>query len=220
MKKLAAIAMTCVLLLTVSCVSLDRYEKTKAEAEELTRALETARTETKEMEQRLDVLRAINKKEDAATADIRAAIQQQLEAAPLMRQQADEKFAVLQAQVARLVQQSRLLGREIGEAKQERASLQALVDQYKQETEESRLRPLSMPSPPRPSSDVSTLSPTVPTPVTPPAAQSQTQTQPQPPSEKVPSVTRTGKTDPAREDDSWSGTIKSWVANLWSWIFG
>jgi hypothetical protein len=219
MKNLAAVAVMCVLLSTVSCVSRETYAKTKAEAEESMRALDAARTDVREMEQHVEVLRTINKKEQAAAADIRAAMQQHLETAPLMRQQADERLAVLQGQVSRLVQQSRLLGREIGEAKQERASLQALLAQYKQDTEESRLRPLSVPSSPAPSSDVSTLTAPIAVPANPPAAQLQAQAQP--PADKAPAtVTRMVKTDPVREDNSWTGTIKTWVTNFWSWIFG
>jgi hypothetical protein len=46
--------------------------------------------------------------------------------------------------VAHLVSQSRALTRQIADAKQESASLQAMATQYKQELEESRFMPAPM----------------------------------------------------------------------------
>lgn len=224
MKTLAVIASTCTLFTIVGCVSQQTYDKTRAEADELTRALEMARIDVKELEQRIDMLQAVNKKEDAATTEIRAAIQREIDTAPLMRQRADNKIAALQTQAAHLISQSRLLGRQVAEAKQEGASLQAVVTQYKQDLEDSRLLSLSTPSmPPAPAPPIpspsSTVTPMVPTPTPLTAPAQQAQANPNPPT-KPAATTRHVKGEPAQTDDSWTGMIKNWVSSVWGWIFG
>jgi hypothetical protein len=207
------------------CVSRQTYEKTKAEAESFSRTLEAERAEVQDLDQRIATLHALNKKDDAATAEIRAAIQREADAAPLVRQRAEEKLAALQTQVAHLVNQSRSLGREMAEAKQEGASLQAMVRQYKQELEEARSLPPSIGAPaavpaPVPAPLPPPLSPTAsstmpPTSPSPSAATAQ----PASPTKPLP-ATRPAKTEPAPADDSWTGMIKSWVSTVWEWIFG
>lgn len=220
MKTLAVVASACTLLTLVGCVSQQTYDKTRAQADELTQALEMARIDVKEMEQRIDALQAMNKKEDAATAEIRAAIQRESDTVPLMRQRADDKIAALQTQVAHLLNQSRLLGREIAEAKQEGASLQALVTQYRKEMEESRLMSLPMPSAQSAQPAASpALTPVVPAPIPQPAPPQQAQANPNPPT-KPATAARHAKGEPAQADESWTGMIKNWVSSLWGWIFG
>ena len=108
------------LLLGAGCVSQHTYDTVRTEADELTRALDAARSETQTLEQEIASLKLRNKQEDAALAEVRAAIRDTMEAAPMVRQRADDKLGALQTQVAYLVNQNRLLGREMADAKQER----------------------------------------------------------------------------------------------------
>lgn len=211
------------LLAGAGCVSQQTYDRTRAEADELTRTLEAERADLTELDQRIVALQTLNKKEDAAATEWRAAIQRESETGPMLRQRAEDKLAALQTHVAHLVQQSRTLGGEIAEAKQEGASLQALVTQYKQELAEearsfsSRLTAMpSMPAPAQPlppaASPVSPITPTAPP---------QQSAQAAPASSVKPTATsRPAKSGPAQPDDSWTGIIKSWVSSVWEWIFG
>lgn len=217
------------LLLGAGCVSRHTYDTIRTEADELTRAVETARSENEDLEQQVAMLQLRNKQEDAALLEVRAAIRQELEAAPLLRQRADDKLGALQTQVAYLVNQNRLLGREMAEAKQERVSLQALAAQHKQEVDEasrSVLTPSAFPSSPQYGAP-HRLAPAVPTPVqtpvptpVPPAVA--TASAPSPPSipAKTATVPRPAKAAPDQPDESWAGKIKSWASSLWGWIFG
>jgi hypothetical protein len=206
------------------CVSQQTYDTTRTEADELARALETARTDMKEVEQHIATLDTLNQKEGAALAEARAAIQQDTEASPMVRQRADDRLAALQTQVAYLVNQNRLLARDMSGAKQEGVSLQALVTQYKQEMEDIQPLPSSFPSTsslrtpsPEPVS-IPSLSSPIPTPapattVTLPPSNSSMPTQ----AAAAPHVV---KPNSAPMDDSWTGMLKTWVSTVWGWIFG
>lgn len=211
------------LLTEGGCVSKTTYNKTKAEAEELTQSLETARAEVKELNQHITELQAANRREDAVAAETLAAIQREQDLLSIYRQRADERLAILQSQVAGLVSQSRLLARQMADAKQEGASLQAMVNQYKEEIEASQSLPISaasttdtptsgqltMTQPPPPTTATSQLAP-------PPQV---AQTNPMAPAKPtVPS--RPAKVEPVPADDSWTGMITNWLSSLWNWIFG
>lgn len=213
------------LLTGIGCVSQQTYDQTRAETEELTRTLDTTRAEVRDLEQRVAALQAANRQEDDVTTELRSAIQREQDMLPVYRQRADEKLAALQAQVARMVNQNRLLAREMASAKQETVSLQAMVTQYKQEIEEARsippLPPLPVPVASAPSASQSTVPPDVPSaaPITPPAPPQQTaQANPVDPL-KQSTPTHLTKNAPEEVDESWTGMIKSWVSSLWSWIF-
>ena len=214
--------LTGALLTGVGCVSQQTYDKTRTEADELTRALDVARGEIKELDQRIAAMQASNRQEDGVTSELRAAIQHAQDALPILRQRADEKLGALQTQVTQLVNQSRLLGREIADAKQEGVSLQALVTQHKQKLEESPPFPTplastkSMPATAQP-----TLTPVVPsvTPMNPAASPQQTaQATPALPTKQT-ATTSSTKGEPAQADESWGGVVMSWVSSLWNWIF-
>lgn len=215
-----------VLVAGAGCVSQQTYDATRTEADELTRTLEAARIETNELDARIAALQTLNKKEEAAIAEAQAAIQREVDTAPMVRQRADDKLAALQTQVAYLVNQNRLLGRDMADAKQESVSLKALMAQYKREVEDSRPLPSSFaltPSvQPAPSShSLTQVAPTLPPPTPlPPAAGSQQAQTPSSIPAKPPAVSRAAKTEPAQPDDSWTGMIKTWVSSFWGWIFG
>ena len=214
--------LTGALLTGAGCVSQQTYDKTRTEADELTRALNVARGEITELDQRIAAMQATNRQEDAVTTELRAAIQHEQDALPGLRQRAHDKLGALQTQVAQLVNQSRLLGREIADAKQEGASLKALVAQHKQEMEESRLSPMLIESAQStPTTVQSTPTPVVPsvTPMNPVTTPQQTaQATPAPPTKPI-ATTRTAKGEPGQADDSWTGMIMNWVSSLWGWIF-
>ena len=222
MKTFAVIASASALLAIAGCVSQQTYDKARAEANDMTRALEMARIDVAEMEQRINALQALNKKEAATTAEIRAAIQVETESAPLLRQRADDRIAALQTQLAHLLNQGRQLRRDLAEIKQEGASFQAVLTQSKQDLEESplmSLAPRSVPSvqsPPPPSPLASLTSP-VPAPV---AQAPAPQPAPLDPAAKPSAPARPLKAGQVQTDDSWTGMIKGWVSSLWGWIFG
>jgi septal ring factor EnvC (AmiA/AmiB activator) len=174
-----------------------------------------------ELDRRIADLQAANRREDAATTELRAAIQREQDQLPILRQRADAQLASLQAQVAHLVNQSRALTRQIADAKRESASLRALTEQYKQELEEPSplLVPMASetgePMAPTPSSTVSPGSPV--NPAVPPqqTARIAPVAAPQP---SIPPPPAQINPDPV--DDSWTGMIMSWLSSLWSLIFG
>lgn len=205
------------------CVSQHAYDKTTAEKDELTRELEALRGEIGELDRRITELQTANRKEDADTMAIRAAIQREEETLPIMRQRANDRMAVLQAQVAHLVNQGRALAREIAAAKQERASLQATVAQYKRELEQSQDLPTATVTPaapvaplPPPSTPI-VVAPTPVSPATPPQQAGQAPA-PAPTTPSKPTTTRVAKIDPPPAE-SWTDMIINWVSSLWSWIF-
>jgi hypothetical protein len=216
------------LLLGAGCVSQHTYDTARREADELTRALDTARSDNEKLEQQITTLHLRNKQENAALIEARAAMRQELDAAPMLRQRADDKLAALQTQVAYMMNQNRLLGREMAEAKQERVSLQALVAQHKQEVDDasrSVLSPSAFSAAPQPEVN-HRLTPLVPTPTpavptaTPPAVAAPPAAGPPSLPVKTSTAPRPTKAEPAQTDDSWTGMIKGWASSLWGWIFG
>lgn len=215
-----------ILLAAAGCVSQQTYEATRSQADERTRTLETARIETNALEAQIAALQAANKKKQAVLAEARAAIQHEADTALIVRQRADEKLAALQKQLATLVNQNRVLGRDMADAKQEGASLRAMMVQSKREVEDARaLRPSSAltPSPqpsPSPQHDGQTaLTPLSPAPLSPTASTQQ----PAAPSSlpaKPAAMPPPAKTEPGQPDESWTGMIKTWVSSFWDWIFG
>ncbi|MBI3355222.1 MAG: hypothetical protein HY038_00325 [Nitrospirae bacterium] len=212
-----------ILLLEGGCVSRNTYNKTRTEVDEFTRALETERADVKELDQQIAGLQATNRRQDAVTTELRAAIQREEELLPIMRQRADERLALLQAQVAGLVNQSRVLARQMADAKQEGASLQAMVNQYEQEVEESQSLPNSVASAAdAPASGQPTMTQPPPPltatnqPVPPPQV---AQTNPTAPAKST-APSRPAKVEPVPVDDSWTGMITNWLSSLWNWIFG
>ena len=214
--------LTGVVLTGTGCVSRSTYERTRAEADELTRVLETTRIDVRVLDQHVQELQAVNRREDSIAAELRTAIQRELELLPILRQRADDKLASLQSQVANLVNQSRSLARQMAEAKQESAELQAMAVQYKQELEESRMIPAPFPSttsaPASAQSSATSGDPSVmpADPSVPPQqiaqANSAVQTQ-------QTNTARPAKVEPAPVDDSWTAMIVNWLSSLWSWIF-
>ncbi len=214
--------LTGALLTGVGCVSQQTYDKTRAEVSELTRTLDTTRTDVKELDQHIAALHAANRQEDAATTELNAVIQREHDMLSILRQRADDKLVALQTQVAHLVNQSRLLAREMADAKQEDASLQAMVTQYKQDIEESRSLSTQLASAANtPASAKPTLTPVVPS-VAPPSPdkspQQIAQVKPLTPL-KQSTPARSPKSAPAEADESWADWIKNWVSSLWNWIF-
>lgn len=207
--------------LGAGCVSQHAYDTVRAQSDELARTVEAERNEIRDLDQRVTALQVSNRQLDAATTEARAAIQRELEQEAMWRRRADERLAALQTQVASLLNQNRVLARELAEAKQERVSLQAMVTQYKEEIAAAQaLPPPSLsplpPLPPAPASAPASVT-TPPAPAAPPpsAAQPPALTPVKP---TVP--TRPAKNETAHADDSWTGMIKSWVSSLWEWIFG
>jgi hypothetical protein len=214
--------LTAVLLTEAGCVTRQAYEKARAEADELNRTLDSARTDVTELDRRIAELKDANRREDAVTTDLRAAIKREQDQLAVLRQRADAHLASLQAQVAHLVNQSRAMTRQIADAKQERASLHAMTAQYEQELEESRLMPTpvalssSESIPGHPVLPTGTPSATAPNPAG--APQQTAQANPiVPPKPAIPPSPASVEPPPA--DDSWTGMITGWFSMLWSWIF-
>ena len=212
------------LFLGIGCVSQHTYDTARTEADELTRALEAARAGTQALDQEIASLNLRNKREDAALTEVRAAIRQHTEAAPMLRQRADDKLVALQTQVAYMMNQNRLLGREMAEAKQERVSLQALVAQHKQELEEAAGSVVSPPAfapdaQPGATPRLAPIVPIVPAP-SPPTA---TAAAPAPVPPSIPAKTPVSHPTtavPAPPEGSWTGIVTYWASTLWEWIFG
>lgn len=226
MKTLVAFTCACTMWTVVGCVSQQTYDTARGEVEQLRRTLEKERVDVQDLEQEIASLHSTSQQSETELATIRTAIQRALDLATLTRQRADEKLAALQTQVAYLVNQSRSLSRELSDARQESASLQASVSRYKSELDELRPfpRPVStMPMQPTAPTPVpltaSTPVPTLPPAATPAAAPAQP-AQDNAGAATRPPVIRPTKTAPTEVDDSWTGMVKGWVSSLWDWIFG
>lgn len=213
------------LLAETGCVSQRAYQQARAEADELTLALHAVRDEVRVLGLHVDELQAANREEENATAELRTAIQREEDSLSVLRKRAQEKLSLLNVQVAHLVSQSRLLARQIADAKQERLSLKVLVAQYKREAEDTPPIPEPIPTtagveaPPAPI-DTHTeahapVSATAPTPVPPPQQMAQvtpvTPVKPPGPPHPVQTPTEAG-------GDSLVDTIMSWLLSLWNWI--
>jgi hypothetical protein len=214
-------ALAVVVLSDVGCVDRRTYEKVKSETVEQTQALEAVRGDVRELDREIAAWQASNRREDAALSQLRATIQREEEQLPIMSRRAEDTLASLKTQVATLMNQSWHLARKIVDIRQESATLQAKVAQYKQEMERIHM-PTVMPSganrpaiiEPPPSmvpADTSATLPqiaqTTPPPVSP---------VPVKPGSPAPSV----KADPPSANDSWIGMITGWFTKIWNWLFG
>jgi len=212
-----------VLITEAGCVSRHAYEKARAEADDLSRTLDIARTDVSELDRQIAELQAANRQEDAATTGLRAAIQREQDQWSVLRQRADAQLASLQAQVAHLINQGRALTRQIADAKRESASLHAMATQYKQELDEAQAMPAPIPTMaaepimPRPAmtSGAPSVMPGDPGGVPQQTAQVAPVAAPKPVIPPPPA-----NAEPAPVDDSWTGMLASWFSMLWSWIFG
>jgi uncharacterized protein YlxW (UPF0749 family) len=211
-----------VVFLEVGCVSRRTYEKVKAETLEQTQALEAVREDVRELDREIEGWQASNRREDAAVSELRAAIRREEEQLPIMRQRAEDTLALLKTQVATLMNQSWHLARKIVDIRQESASLQAKVAQYKEEIEKARsstmasdlnkpaisqvtvTEALAAPPPANPNAAVEETAPATPgvSPVT--------------PTVPSPSVS----VEPPAVSTSWIDIITSWFTKIWSWLFG
>lgn len=221
-QRLCFVLLIAVLLTEAGCVSRHAYEKARTEADELRRTLDLVRTDVTELDGRIAGLQAANRREDAVTTELRAAIQREQDKWSVVRQRTDAQLASLQAQVAHLVNQSRALTRQIADARQERISLQAMTAQYKQELEESRFMPTpaavatseSIPVQPALTTGAPALTDAD------PAGSSQQTAQVNPVVPPKPTIPPPpANVEPPPVDDSWTGMITSWFSMLWSWIF-
>ena len=213
--------LTSALLTGVGCVSQQTYDKTTAETNELIRTLDATRIDITELDQRIAALKAANRQEDAVATELRAAIQRQEETLPVLRKRAEQKLAALQTQVATLMNHSRQLARELADAKQEGASLQAMVTQHKQEMEESRalLTPITPATNAQTHSTVTPVGPSI-TPINPAMPPQQAaQAAPAAPVKPAAMPLPAKKVEPAPADESWTDWIKNKVSSIWSWIF-
>jgi hypothetical protein len=220
---LGVLVLLLALLAETGCVSQRAYQQARAEADELTRSLHVVRDEVRVLGLHADELQAANREEENATAELRTAIQREEDSLPVLRKRAHEKLALLNVQVAHLVSQSRLLARQIADAKQERASLKVLVAQYKKEAEDAPPLPEPIPataSVEAPSAPVDSqaeahapVSVATPAPVPPPQQMAQVTpvTPVKPPGSPHPTPTEAG-------GDSLIDTIMTWVLSLWNWI--
>lgn len=213
-----------VLLMETGCVSRRTYERTKAETVEQTQTLESVREDVRALDQQIAELQAANHREDAAVSDLRMAIQQEADQLPIMRQRSEERLSSLKVQVATLMNQSWHLARKIADMRQERASLQTLVAQYKEEMEatpspllaaadlnqpamaQATVTDASVSSVPLGESELTQIAQAA------PAASSLTPVKPavsSPPVNIEPST-----------DTSWIGVIANWFSMIWNWLFG
>jgi hypothetical protein len=217
-----------ILLVGTGCVSQRAYDQVKAERNDLTRALDAERANVSELDRHIAQLKAANREEDDAATELRTAIQREQERLPLLTQRANAQLVSLQTQVANLVHQSRLLARQVADAKRESSSLKVLVAQYQQEVEEAQSIPEPFASPPSPE-PASTPAPTqpiiaqptpavaAPNPVTPP--QQMAQVTPVTPV-KPPAQPRPVQTPSTPVEESWFDMVINWLSSVWNWIFG
>ncbi len=208
-----------VVFLEVGCVSQGVYEKVKAETLEQTQALEAVRGDVRELDQEIAGLQASNRREDAATSELRGTIQREEEQLPIMRQRAEDALASLKTQVATLMNQSWQLARKIVDIRQESVSLQSKVAQYKEDIQrpqasvmvDSEREKLVITEPVISEESISSVVPTRNTELT-QVAQAAAPLKPATPSPSV-------KIDPPSTIDSWIEMITSWLSKIWSWLF-
>ncbi|MCP9450325.1 MAG: hypothetical protein NNA21_09760 [Nitrospira sp.] len=219
----------CVLALAVltetGCVSQRAYERVKAETDEMSRSLSTAREEVALLHQSISSLETANREEEHAAEELRAAVQREVELLPVLRQQAHERMALLQMQIATLAGQSRMLAKQVAVARRESNSLKVLVAQYKREMEEARAQPETPLSsgtseaPPVIASmdDASSSLESVPPPVTIPQQVAQAASIAPVKEAPPPAPPRTpAQTGP----ESWIDVIMNWLSSVWNWILG
>jgi len=202
------------------CVVQSTYDKQVAETAELRETLAQAQAEAAELLKQVQALQASNRELDTTTETLRAAIQREEEATAVLRQRAQDRLATLQTQVASLVNQGRILGRDIAEAKQQNASLRASLAQLRRELEEQQAQAAQVTAvPAAPSAlNAGTASNTLQLPPTSQGTSPQQASQAPPPAPQPP-VSSPPKAEPPPADESWTGWLLSWLSSLWSWIF-
>lgn len=224
-QRIACCLLTGIMLSGAGCVSQRAYDRIKAERDELTRSLNAERAGVNELERHIAELQAANRVEDNAATELRAAIEREEEQLPVLRQRAGAQLASLNTQVANLVHQSRMLARQVADARRESGSLKVLVAQYKQEVEEAQSLP-ELPVSPSPASEPTLTQPVVdqpaptmasPAPMTPP--QQMAQVTPVTPV-KPPASPRPVQTPTETVEESWIDMIMNWLSSVWNWILG
>jgi hypothetical protein len=210
-----------ILLAGVGCVSQHAYDQVKAKHDELVRSLDAERADISQLDRHIAELKAANISEDDAATEFRAAIQRDQQ----LRRSAGEELTSLQTQVTNLVRQSRLLARQVADAKRESRSLTVLVAQYKEEVEETQSQPEQSASPEPASMPSATVPPitqpapavAAPNPVSPP--QQMAQVTPVTPV-KPPAPPHPAQMPPQPVEESWMDMIMGWLSSAWNWIFG
>jgi hypothetical protein len=203
------------------CVAQSTYDKQVAETATIRETLAQAQAETAELLAQVQELQASNRELDNTTETVRAAIQHEEEATAALRQRAQDKLAALQTQLASLINQRRIVARDIADAKQQNASLRASVAQLKHDLEERQAaatQVLPMPTTPGALESGAAGTPMQ----SPPPGQSaspQEATQASPPTATQPPVSPAPPAESAPADESWAGWLMSWLSSLWSWIF-
>lgn len=214
-----------VLLIETGCVSRRSYERVKAETDQMSRSFIAVREEVEVLRRSIPSLEAANREEERTAEELRAAVQREVELLPILRQQAYERMASLQSQVAHLTDQSRMLAKQVAAARRESYSLKVLVAQYKREMEEAQTLPEATRSPivsetlPLTESvegASSSIEP-VPSPVTIP--QQVAQTDPITPVKQVP-LPGPPQTPAQTGHESWIDVIMNWLSGIWNWILG
>lgn len=215
-----------VLLLEIGCVSRRTYDRVKAETLEQTQALEAIREDVRELDREIAGLQASNRREDAAVSGLRVDIQRKEEQLPILKQRAQDTLASLKTQVATLMNQSWHLARKIVDIRQESASLQTKVAQYKEKMEQARASVMVASERDKPATTQTVASEAPASSVVPTQDAEPTQVAqaaplppslaPVKPSVSAPSV----NVDPPQANDSWIGIITSWFAKIWNWLFG
>ncbi|MBM4127646.1 MAG: hypothetical protein FJ247_09915 [Nitrospira sp.] len=212
------------ILAASGCVSQRAYEQARAEADELNRTLDATRADLQELDHHIARLQVANQTEEALATELRTALQREAEMLPVLRQRASDRLMSLQAQVVTLVNQSRMLTRQVSDVKQQHTSLKVLASQYKQELEQAR----SMPEPIPVEAPMPAVAPPVateplsapvaaPAPITPP--QQMAQVTPVTPV-KPQALPRPIPTPPAPVDETWFDMVMGWLVGVWDWITG
>ncbi len=213
-----------VVFLEVGCVSRRTYDRVTAETVAQSQALEAVRGDVRELDQEIAGLQASNRHEDAAMSELRAAIQREEEQLPIMRQRAEDTFALLKTQVATLMNQSWQLARKIVDIRQESVSLQSKVAQYKEKIERSQAsvmmdserEKLVITEPVISEESISSVVPTQNSELTQVAQAAPPPPRPVPIKSTAPSPSV--KIDPPSIIDSWIEMITSWLSKIWNWL--
>lgn len=208
----------------VGCVSKSAYERIKSQAQEYTHTLESVRDEVTALDQLIARLQAANRQEDATTAELRMALQQEEEQLPIMRQRAEASLTSLKGQVTTLVNESWHLARKIADLRHQSASLQSAAAQYKQEMEDTQAA-MTMGADQEDPGVAQAIAAAPPAPAAPPSQAPIVAQQPEPVaptpnlSAPVPSMPSSSmNTAPAETNDSWVNMILSWLMSLWDWL--
>lgn len=203
------------------CVAQSTYDKEVAETAKIRETLAEAQVEAAALLKQVQDLQASNRELDNTAETVRAAIQREEEATAALRQRAQDRLATLQTQLAGLINQRRILGRDLADAKQQNASLRASVAQVKRELEERQAQLAQVT--PLPAAPVAPEAGAAGTPMQSPSpgqsAPQQEAAKAAPPAATPPPGSTVPAAEPAPVDESWAGWLMSWLASLWSWIF-